>query len=303
MVTPNSPGKLTVLDAPSNLGLSPPQAGTIPGCYKLPWALRDRGLIKLLRAEDGGCLVPPRYRAQWQAGEGDRNAEAIAGYSISLADRLQPLIEQAGKVLVLGGDCSILLGNMLALKRLGRYGLVFLDAHSDFRHPGNDLHIRAAAGEDLAIVTGRGDARLINLQGLGPYVEDQDVHVVGIRGNDEYLQDLAATRISMTTSEQMPEAGTDQLVDEVLATVTRHTAGFWIHLDLDVVDASEMFAVDCPEPEGPSFATITTLLRGLFESPKCIGIDLTIYDPDLDPTGVCADRIVRCLTRALCCNA
>jgi arginase len=76
---------------------------------------------------------------------------------------------------------------MLALKRTGRYGLVFIDAHSDFRHPGNSPEIGAAAGEDLAIVTGRGDHRLINLEGMGPYVQEEDVHIVGVRSNDDYL--------------------------------------------------------------------------------------------------------------------
>jgi len=198
---------------------------------------------------------------------------------------------------VLGGDCSILLGTMLALKRHGRYGLVFLDAHGDFRHPDNAPEIETAAGEDLAIVTGHGDARLINLEGLGPYVRHEDVHVVGVRPSDEYLDELAAKQISITTSQEIVECGTT-VIDSVLETTTAHTDGFWIHLDLDVIDSSEMSAVDCPEPEGPSLAVITTLLKKLLSSPKCVGMEVTIYDPDLDSSGACADRIVACLTEA-----
>src|SRR5262249_40175371 len=133
-------------------------------------------LVEALRARDGGVVIPPRYHSTWQLGDGDRNAEAIATYSARLADVLTPAVDRRDLVIVLGGDCSILIGNMLALKRRGRYGLVFLDAHSDFRHPGNSQLIRAAAGEDLAIATGRGD----------------DVHVVGVRTDDEYLAELAA---------------------------------------------------------------------------------------------------------------
>lgn len=294
---------IIVLDAPSNLGLRPPEDGVVPGCYKLPWALRDRGLLEAIRADDGGSLVPPRYRSQWKPGDGDRNAEAIAVYSIRLANRLQPIIKESRRVLVLGGDCSILIGNALALKRLGRYGLVFMDAHSDFRHTGNAPAIGAAAGEDLAIVTGRGDERLVNLEGLGPYIRDEDVHVLGIRASDEYLNELAATDISITTSREMPEAGNEEVLNRVLATVTRHTEGFWIHVDLDVVDSAEMPAVDCPEPDGPSFSVITAMLRGLLASPQCVGIEVTIYDPDLDPSGIYADRIVGCLTQAFLPNS
>ena len=289
--------KIIVLDAPSNLGLRPPAEGVIPGCYKLPWALRDRGLLVAIEADEGGSLVPPRYHSKWQPGDGDRNAAEIASFSIRLANRLQSLIQAQRKVLVLGGDCSILVGNMLALKRRGRYGLVFLDAHSDFRHPQNAPAIGAAAGEDLALVTGRGDARLINLEGVGPYVRDEDIHLVGVRPGDEYLDELAAGKMKITTSQELVGSGSE-LIDNVLATVTENTAGFWIHLDADVVDASEMPAVDCPEPDGPSFAVITTLLKGLLASPKCVGLEVTILDPDLDPSGICADRLVACLTEA-----
>ena len=114
-----------ILDAPSNLGLRPPEDGVMPGCYKLPWAIRDRGLLEAIEADDGGSLVPLQYRSQWKPGDGDRNAEGIASYSIRLVNRLQSIIKEHRKVLVWGGDCSILIGNMLALKRCRRYGLVF----------------------------------------------------------------------------------------------------------------------------------------------------------------------------------
>ncbi len=287
--------QIAVLDAPSNLGLRPPEPGSVPGCYKLPWALGDRNLLATLGAADAGSIVPRRYRSDWHPGDGDRNAEAIAAFSIVLAQRLNAILETHTFALVLGGDCSILIGNTLALKRHGRYGLVFLDAHSDFRHPQNAAAIGAAAGEDLAIVTGRGDARLINLENQGPYVRDEDVSVVGIRPDDEYLAELLALGINIITSDALAEIGPQQAAPQVLARVTEATQGFWIHLDWDVVDSREMPAVDTPEPNGSSFAMLTTLLKLLLASPHCIGLELTIYDPDLDPAGDYAEQIMRCL--------
>ena len=289
---------MTLLDAPSNLGLRPPEEGAPPGCYKAPWALRDHGLREALQADDAGAVVPPRYRATWQPGDEDRNAEGIAAYSLRLADRFGTLVDDRALLLVLGGDCSILLGNMLALRRRGRYGLVFLDAHSDFRHPGNAAAIGAAAGEDLAIITGLGDARLIGLDGLRPYVRAEDVHVVGIRPTDEYLNELRTRGIAVVTSSEVDEATAAATARAALATATRSTDGFWVHLDIDVIDASEMPAADCPEPKGLSFETLTTLLRELLSSAHCAGMELTIYDPDLDPDGTGAERIVRCVREA-----
>lgn len=287
--------RIVVLDAPSNLGLRPPEPGSVPGCYKLPWALRDRNLLSTIGATDAGVLVPPRYRAEWQPGDGDRNAAAIAAFSTELADRVGALLEQDTFALVLGGDCSILIGNTLALKRRGRYGLVFLDAHSDFRHPQNAPAIGAAAGEDLAIVTGRGDPRLINLAGCGPYVLDEDVVLLGVRDSDECLPELSTLSIDVITSERVARIGVEQAAAHALTTATRATQGFWVHLDLDVVDASDMPAVDCPEPNGLAFATLAALLKPLLGSAACAGLEVTIYDPDLDPHGHYADRIVTCL--------
>ena len=288
-----------VLDAPSNLGLRPPELGAVPGCYKLPWALRNHGLVQVLAAEDAGSVVPPRYRAHWKPGEGDRNAESIATYSIALADRMDTLLSLSGQVVVLGGECSILIGTALSLKRRGRFGLVYLDAHSDFRHPGNSEAIGAAGGEALAIVTGRGDARLTDLDGAGPYVRHSDIHVVGVRDDDDHLDELATLGIRTTTSSQVREGGIDATADEVLGSVTRSADGFWIHLDLDVVDSSQMTAVDCPEPNGLMFKELSRLLGYLVRSPRCAGLELTIYDPDLDPSGETAEAIVACMGAAV----
>ncbi|GAB3814574.1 hypothetical protein GCM10027605_60250 [Micromonospora zhanjiangensis] len=70
---------------------------------------------------------------------------------MALADRIGAIIDQGEFPVVLGGDCSILLGSALAMHRLGeavggRIGLVFVDGHSDFRHPGNASYVGAAAG-------------------------------------------------------------------------------------------------------------------------------------------------------------
>jgi arginase len=86
---------------------------------------------------------------------------------------------------------------MLALRRLSRYGLIFIDGHLDFRHPGNAQVLGAAAGEDLALVTGRGEPPLTNLEGQGPLVQESDVVAIGFRPGDECA--AKAQHIGMTT--------------------------------------------------------------------------------------------------------
>ena len=72
---------------------------------------------------------------------------------------------------------------------------MFVDGHSDFRHPGNASYVGAAAGEDLALVTGRGQADLAAIESRRPYFRDVDVVVLGIRAQDEHRLDLQAAGI------------------------------------------------------------------------------------------------------------
>ncbi len=286
IITPDATGRLTVLDAPSNLGLRPPAPDVVPGCYKAPWALRDAGLVARLGAADAGALVPPRYVATWQPGDGVRNGPAIAAYARSLADRVAAIRADGGFPVLLGGDCSILLGPALALRRTGRYALAYLDAHSDFRHLGNSPHVGSAAGEDVALVTGRGDDYLTDLDGLRPYVRDEDVILLGVR-DDEDLPELAESGLAYVPGNDLgSDLGLDLGLDQARKVLVRDELdGFWIHVDADILDPSILPAVDSPTPGGLDAAKLTALLRGLLALPGAAGLEVTILDPDLDEDG------------------
>jgi arginase len=188
---------VVVVDAPSNLGLSPPEAGTEPGVRGLAPALRARGIVARLGAEDGGGLAPPPYSPVIEPATGTRNGEALRGFALDLAGRVADLVGSGRFPLVLGGDCSILIGGMLALRRMGRFGLMFVDGHLDFRHPGNSARLGAVAGEDLAVVTGRGPERLANIDGLGPLVRDEDVVALGEREDYPEWRDIHGTGMTV----------------------------------------------------------------------------------------------------------
>lgn len=286
-----------MIEAPSNLGLRPPAEGATPGVYKLAGALRDAGLRERLGARDGGVVTAPRYVATWQPGAGVRNGAAIARYSTRLADRVGQAVDAGWFPIVLGGDCSILLGPMLALRRRGRFGLIFVDGHADFRHPGNATAVGAAAGEELALVTGRGD-ELADLDGLRPLMRDEDVVVIGLRDDDEALPELAVAGIRAVAARTVTEQGVDRMVADA-AQGFRDLAGLWVHCDVDVLDPSVMPAVDSPAPEGLDYATFSTLLGALLALPEVVGLQITIFDPDLDEDGALAVRLADALEAAI----
>jgi arginase len=296
--------RIAVLDAPSNLGLRPPTATSVPGCAKAPGALRDQGLLARLGARDAGCLTPPRYDpGDWRPGDGVCHADLIAVYSLRLADRIGEIIEAGEFPLVLGGDCSVLLGSAVAMHRRGpalggRIGLVFVDGHSDFRHPGNASYVGAAAGEDLALVTGRGQANLAGLEGRRPYFRDVDVVVLGIRAQDDYRLDLQAAGIPFRAVPALRAEGAARTAQWARDQLDE-CAGFWVHVDVDVLDPAVMPCVDAPDPGGIAYSELELLLAGLVSTPRCLGLELTVFDPDYDPDGSYAAEVVATVASGL----
>ena len=139
--------RYAIIEAPSILGLKP------TGVDCLPQALLDNGLAERVGARHAGRVAPLPYRDERDAATGTLNARAIADWSPRLADAIGRVLDAGECPLVLGGDCSILLDAMLALKRRGRFGLLFIDGHADFYQPAANPN-GGAASMDLAFATG-----------------------------------------------------------------------------------------------------------------------------------------------------
>jgi arginase len=77
------------------------------------------------------------------------------------------------------------------------------------------------------------------------------------------------------------------------------TSGYWIHLDVDVLDDAIMPAVDYRLPGGLTWAELETALRTAMTGDRAVGIDVTIFNPRLDPGGRIAVRLVECLHHGL----
>jgi arginase len=157
-----------VIEAPSVLGLFP------RGVEHRPDALLGAGLADALDARRAGRVEPPAYEPRRDPATGLLNPTALRDYAHQLADATGEVLDGGEKPVVLGGDCSILLGNLLALNRRGRFGLLFLDDHADFYQPEAEPNGEAAS-MDLALATGRGPRVLADLDGRGALVRDEDV--------------------------------------------------------------------------------------------------------------------------------
>ena len=256
---------------------------------RLPEALIETGLLEGLPVRDRVLVPPPPYSDDRDPESGILNAEAVAAYAHDLAEAVDGALYTGHAPLVLGGDCSILLGSMLGLRRRGRYGLVFLDGHQDLLSP-DTSQTGGAAGMDLALVTGHGPEVLTRLHGTDSLVRAEDVALLGHRDGDdgypsEYLE-LARGPMYSAPLERLRSQGMTESARAVLDRFARAPLdGVWVHLDVDVLDSTIMPAVDSPQPDGLSFAELHELLSTLLTAPEVHGLQVTIFDPDLDPTG------------------
>jgi arginase len=155
--------RYAIIEAPSVLGLKP------TGVDRLPQALLDNGLAERVDARYAERVETLPYSHERDPATGTLNARAIADWSPRLADAIGRVLDSAEFPVVLGGDCSILLSAMLALKRRGRFGLLFIDGHADFYQPAANPNGEAAS-MDLALATGYGPAILTDLEQRGPLV-------------------------------------------------------------------------------------------------------------------------------------
>jgi arginase len=291
-----------VLDAPSNLGLMPPKPGAEPGVRHLPDALRKWRILERLGAIDAGRVEAPAYSPEVETSSGVRNGLAIRDFSLALADRVGELISPETFPLVLGGDCSILLGTMLALKRRARFGLAFVDGHADFLTPEQSA-TKGVAGMDLAIATGRDPDLLTALADAGSLVHDQDVVALGYRGAGAAsagADALRSTDATVISCEELRAVGPEMAASRALSTFARQALdGFWIHVDVDVLDSTIMPAVDSPQPGGLSHDDLVQLLQPLVASELAVGMEVTIFDPDLDHDDSLAQALVETIVRAV----
>ncbi len=301
--------EISVICAPISLGLRPGANGREPGSWRAPEVLLAAGLADRVGAVERVALARPEYEFGEQPGTRIRNGNTLRAFMLELGDAVQSRIAAGRFPLVVGGDCSVLLGCLLGARRAGGRGLVHVDGHSDFFHPGNydtKSRLGSAAGMDLALATGRGEDVLTKWPGIdGALVADADAIQAGERDAerpdyDQYYGDVVRTAITRLTIQQILREGIARTAERMLARLgARGLDRVWVHVDLDVLDERTMNAVDSPGTPGLDFAQLTTLLRALFDSGRVIGLDACIYDPDLDPGHRFAGPIAQSLAGAL----
>lgn len=276
-------------------------SGAGRGEERAPQALEGAGLLDAAAVDsvaDTGALIRDSRRDPETGvigvGELRRASEAVAAaVSGALAAGRLPL--------VVGGDCSILLGICAALP--DDAGLWFVDGHADFLD-GATSPSGEAADMELGILTGHGPEGAL-IAGT-PRLAPEAVTILGHRPAD-LSPDVALENsridplIAALTAPEIRALGPARVGAEAAARFAGRPV--WLHLDLDVLDADVLPAVSYPQAEGLDWEELIALTRPLAAAPTLLGISLADFNPDRDPGGTHAKRVVAGLTRILSARA
>jgi arginase len=281
--------RLAVIDAAIDC------SGTGRGEERAPAALRAAGLLGRLSARDAGEVDARIRDARRDPDTGVVGAVEVRRASLAIASRVRDALEARERPLVLGGDCTLLLGVFQALPRGS--GLWFVDGHADF-FDGESSPTGEAADMDLAILTGHGPPGLLGRD--TPTLEPTAVVLLGHRPA-ELHPDVARENarldpaIHAVTAPEVREHGTARVGTEAAVRLAGRPA--WLHLDLDVLDEGVLPAVSYPQPLGLDWDELVTLCRPLVAAPNLLGISVADFNPDHDADGTHAARVVEALVQ------
>lgn len=212
--------------------------------------------------------------------------EAVADIGRQLADRVGQHLRNGNFPLVIGGDHSCAIGSWSGAKRsLGgeaRLGLIWIDAHMDSHtfgsSPSQNIH-----GMPLACLLGYGDSRLTGIAGAEAKLLPEDVCLIGVRSFESaeavLLKKLGVRIFFM---DDIRQRGLHEVFDEALRLVRRHTAGYGISIDLDVLDPVEEPGVGTPVPGGLLRADLAEALVLAHGDEKLMMLEIVEYNPYRD---------------------
>jgi formiminoglutamase len=220
----------------------------------------------------------------------DRGDVELAGMSIEQATG--PITEAVSAsaaahrlTLLVGGNNAVTRPGVLGLGLpLEKVGLITLDAHFDMREIDEGLSngnpVRALIEDGLH---GANIAQI----GLASFANSRKMH-----------EDAVAGGHLVVTMSEVRRLGIALAVDRALDQLSRCEA-IVVDCDIDVIDRSQMPAAPGARPGGMALHDFFAAVRRLGADPRVRVIDLTEWDPPLDPSDLSALTAARWVAECL----
>jgi formiminoglutamase len=282
---PNLSDVLVSADADTPVALvgAPLAAGSVtPGSCDLAPPLLRKTLRRIGRYD----VETRREIATFIADQGDVD---LAG--LSIAEATQPIRDAVASTsmraltLVVGGNNAVTRPAVLGLDMpLDRVGLITLDAHFDMR----EIHEGLSNGNPVRalIEDGLPGANIAQV-GLASFANSAKMH-----------RDALAAGNLVITIEDVRLNGVGRAIDRALSHVA-HCEALVVDCDIDVIDRSQFPGAPGARTGGMAAADFFMAVRRLASEPRVRVIDLTEWDPPLDPTDLSALTAARWVAECL----
>jgi arginase len=292
------PKKIALIGAPSSA------AAFSAGSEKAPAALRAAGLLEKLQAvgyevvDFGDCA--PRLFADDEEHRRARNlTEIVAGLN-DLRTRAELAVKSGALVLVLGGDCAQVIGLLTGARRYYKHvNLLWFDRDADLNTPASTPSGRID-GMVVAHIIGKGAPELVRFWSEAPLVREPDVTLFGLERLDPPEQDfLSKSPMRHIYAADIQSKGGSKAAHEALGQVHAEAREFVLHLDTDVIAKEDFSAVNVPGSGGLRFDEVRASFIEFVKHRNLLGLDVAQYNPDKDPEGSGAKKLVDLLVEAL----
>jgi len=292
------PKKIALIGAPSSA------AAFMPGTEKAPAALRAAGLIDRLQAagfevaDYGDCA--PRHFADDEEHRRARNLQEIVAGLNDLKTRAEVAVKSGALVLVLGGECVQAIGLLTGARRYYKHiNLLWFDRDADLNTPATTPSGRID-GMVVAHIIGKGAPELVRFWGEPPLVREPDVTLFGLARLDPAEQEfLGKSPLRHVLATDIQAKGAAAAAAEALTHLHADARQFVLHIDLDVIAQEDFAAVDVPGSGGLGFDEVGATLKEFLRHKNLLGLDVAQYNPDKDPDGACAKKLIDLLVEAL----
>jgi arginase len=292
------PNKIALIGAPSSA------AGFALGSEKAPAAIRAAGLVEKLQSigyevsDLGDCS--PRLFAADEEHKRARNIPAIVAALNDLKPRAELGAKSGGLILVLGGDCTQTVAILTGARRYYKHlSLLWFDRDPDLNTPASTPSGRLD-GMVLAGIIGKGSPELVRFWGEPPLVREPDTLIYGLVRVDPPEQDfLSRSPMRHVYAADIQLKGCATAAQSALSQLHADSREFLVHLDLDVISEEDFPSVNLPDKGGLSFAEVQASLEEFVKHKNVLALDVSQYNPDKDPDGSGARKLVDLLVAVL----